>query len=126
MPTWDGSSEKSVPIVGSQGFYMNAKSTNQTTAQAFLDATMNTEFMDAMYAADPRPPAWKDSLTTAKDDPIIKATSEYGEGGYPNLPYPEMGPMYEEMGVAEKKILDGAPPEQTMNDVQASLEKRIG
>lgn len=125
LPSWDGSEDAAVPLVGSQGFYLNAQSTNQTTAQAFLDATMNTEFMDSMYNADPRPPAWKDSLTVAEKDPIIKAVSEFGAEGYPNLPYPEMGPMFEEMGVAEVKILDGEDPAQTMNDVQASLEKQF-
>ncbi len=125
LPSWDGSSDASVPIVGAQGFYLNAQSTNQTTAQAFLDATMNTEFMDSMYAADPRPPAWKDSLAAAESDPIIKAVSEFGADGFPNLPYKEMGPMFEEMGLAEKKILDGAPPEQTMKDVEASLQEQF-
>lgn len=125
LPTWDGSSEKAVPIVGAQGFYLSQNSENKTTAQAFLDASMNTEFMDSLFAADPRPPAWKDSLSQAESDPIIKAVAEFGADGFPNLPYPEMGPTYEEMGLAEKKILDGADPKKTMEEAQANVEKRI-
>ncbi len=125
VPGWAGSSTKSEPIVGSQGFYLNQNSTNKSTAQAFLDATMNTQFMDAIFKADPRPPAWKASATAAASDPIIKAVQDYGQGGFPNLPYPQMGPVYEELGLAQKKILDGAPPQATMEAAGANIQKRI-
>lgn len=125
LPSWDGSSAKAVPIVGAQGFYLSQNSQNKTTAQAFLDATLNTEFMNSVFEADPRPPAWKDSLSAAEKDPIIKAVAEFGADGFPNLPYAAMGPMYEEVGLAEKKILDGADPKKTMEEAQANVEKRI-
>jgi arabinogalactan oligomer/maltooligosaccharide transport system substrate-binding protein len=125
LPTWDGLDSPSIPIVGAQGFYLSQNSQNRTTAQAFLDATLNTEFMTSVFEADPRPPAWKDSLSAAQDDPIIKAVADFGADGFPNLPYPEMGPMYEEMGLAEKRILDGANPQKTMEEAQAAVEQRI-
>ena len=125
VPGWEGVSESAVPIVGSQGFYLNQNSTNKSTAQAFLDATMNTDFMDQLYAADPRPPAWKDSAAKAQDDPIIAAISEFGANGFPNLPIPQMGPVYEELGLAQVKILDGADPTATMEEARANIEKRI-
>ena len=59
--------------------------------------------MDSLFAADPRPPAWKDSLSAAQDDPIIAAVAEFGTDGFPNLPYPEMGPMYEEVGACRRR-----------------------
>jgi arabinogalactan oligomer/maltooligosaccharide transport system substrate-binding protein len=126
LPEWDGVAESisSVPIVGAQGFYLSQSSQNTTTAQAFLDATMTTEFMDSLFQADPRPPAWTDSLEAAKSDPIIKAVAEFGDGGFPNLPVAAMGPMYEEVGLAEKRILDGADPKKTMEQAQANVEKR--
>ena len=127
VPGWEALPDITpVPIVGSQGFYLNAASTNQTTAQAFLEATMNTEFMDSLFAADPRPPAWKDSAVAAASDPIIKAFGEFGADGFPNLPIPEMGPVYEELGLAEKRILDGADPVKSMKDAQAAIQERIG
>jgi arabinogalactan oligomer/maltooligosaccharide transport system substrate-binding protein len=123
VPGWEGASSPAVPIVGTQGFYLSQFSDNKTTAQAFLDATMNTEFMNAIYEADPRPPAWKDS--DASSDPIVAAFLAYGEGGYPNL-FPNSGVVYEELGLAEVRILDGADPVTTMEDARASIESRIG
>ena len=111
--------------MGAQGFYLSQSSQNTTTAQAFLDATLNTEFMNSVFEADPRPPAWKDSLAAAEDDPIIKAVADFGADGFPNLPYAAMAPMYEEFGLAETRILDGANPQKTMEEAQANVEKRI-
>ena len=36
-----------------------------------------------------------------------------------------MAPMYEEFGLAETRILDGANPQKTMEEAQANVEKRI-
>jgi arabinogalactan oligomer/maltooligosaccharide transport system substrate-binding protein len=124
VPGWEGVSESAVPIVGSQGFYLNQNSTNKTTAQAFLDATMNTEFMNAIYEADPRPPAWNDSASVAASDPIIEAVLNFSKGGFPNLPDPAMGVVYEELGLAQKKILDGAPADATMQEAAANIKTR--
>lgn len=126
VPGWDGLSIKSTPIVGSQGFFLSQNSKNKTTAQAFLDATMNTEFMNAIFQADPRPPAWIPSQSVVESDPVLKAVMAYGEGGFPNLPYPQMSVVYEELGLAEKKILDGADPKATMEAAGANIKSRIG
>jgi arabinogalactan oligomer/maltooligosaccharide transport system substrate-binding protein len=126
VPGWEGVSAKSVPIVGSQGFYLNQNSTNRTTAQAFLDATMNTEFMTSIYEADPRPPAWIPAQAAAASDPIMKAISDYGVGGFPNLPWTQMGVVYEEVGLAQQRILNGADPKATMEQARANIESRTG
>jgi len=126
VPGWDGLEDKAVPIVGAQGFMLNQNSNNKSTAQAFLDATMNTEFMNQIFEADPRPPAWTESAEAAADDPIIKAILEFGDGGYPNLPAPAMGIIYEEAGLAQKRILDGADPTATMEEAQQNTLNRIG
>lgn len=125
VPGWQGVSTPSTPIVGAQGFYLNQNSNNKSTAQAFLDATMNTEFMNDIFAADPRPPAWKASQAAAANDPVIKAVSDYGLNGFPNLPYPQMGPVYEELGLAQKRILEGADPVTSMETARANIEARI-
>ena len=126
IPGWADAPGKSIPIVGAQGFYLNQNSDNTTTAQAFLDATMNTEFMDALYQADPRPPAWVESAQAAADDPIIAAIAEFGADGFPNLAIPEMGPMYEEMGQAELKILNGEDVDATLAAAEENVKSRIG
>ncbi|MFI0432426.1 MAG: extracellular solute-binding protein [Candidatus Nanopelagicales bacterium] len=124
VPGWQGVSSPAEPIVGSQGFFLNQNSKNKTNAQAFLDATMNTEFMNSMFAADPRPPAWKDSQSQASNDPIIKAVTDFGAKGFPNLPWPQMSVVYEELGLAQKKILDGADPKATMEAAAANIKQR--
>lgn len=123
VPGWEGSDSPAVPIVGSQGFYLNQLSENKTTAQAFLDATLNTEFMNAIYEADPRPPAWTES--DASSDPIISAILAYGEGGYPNL-YPNSAVVYEELGLAQVRILDGAESDSAIEDAAANIADRTG
>lgn len=126
VPGWDGVDGDALPIVGAQGFMLNQDSTNPTTAQAFLDAIMNTEFMNSVYEADLRPPAWSESAAAAESDPVVAAILEFGDGGYPNLPYPEMGIVYEETGLAQKKILDGEDPTATFEEAQSNIENRIG
>ncbi len=125
LPGWEGVDGTAVPIVGAQGFFLSQGSENTTTAQAFLDATMSTELMTGLYEADPRPPARTDALEAAADDPIIEAVAEFGQDGFPNLPIAAMEQTFEEFGLAEKRILDGADPQQTMEDAQANLEERI-
>ena len=57
---------------------------------------MTTEFMDGMYAVDPRPPAWLESLEKASSDPIVEAFGEYGKQGIPMPSFPEMGLCFTE------------------------------
>jgi arabinogalactan oligomer/maltooligosaccharide transport system substrate-binding protein len=125
VPGWAGlPEEEAIPVVGSQGFYLNAQSENPSTAQAFLDEVQNTEFMDAIFAVDPRPPAWNDSAEAASDDPVIKAILAYGAGGFPNLAVPQMAFIYEELGLAQARILDGEDPTATMQEAARNIERR--
>ena len=45
---------------------------------------MTTEFMDGMYAVDPRLPAWLESLDKASSDPIIKGVRRVRPAGHPD------------------------------------------
>jgi arabinogalactan oligomer/maltooligosaccharide transport system substrate-binding protein len=126
VPGWEAlPDETAIPIVGSQGFYLNSGSQNASTAQAFLDAIQNTEFMDAVFEADPRPPAWNESAEAASADPIIKAILDFGSEGFPNLAVSQMGIIYEELGLAQARILDGADPAATMAEANANVDRRI-
>ena len=55
---------------------------------------MTTEFMDGMYAVDPRPPAWLESFDKASSDPIVKAFGDYGKQGIPMPSIPEMAAVW--------------------------------
>jgi len=103
-------------IVGGSGAACSQK------AALCILATLEAEAQHS--AADPRPPAWKDSQAQASNDPIIKAVTEFGAKGFPNLPWPQMSVVYEELGLAEKKILDGADPTATMQEAAANIKKR--
>lgn len=124
VPGWEGSPAPAVPIVGVQGFYLSQFSENRTTAQAFLDATMNTDFMNAIFNADPRPPAWKES-DASTNDPIIKAILAAGEGGYPNL-FPNAAIVFDELGLAEVRILNGEDPKSVMEEASKNILARTG
>ncbi len=126
-PAGRASTRRSVPIVGAQGFYLNQISTNKTTAQAFLDATMNTQFMDSLYNADPRPPAWIESANAASSDPIIAAILKFGDGGYPEPALPADGDRLRGgRAWPRRRSSTAADPVKTTEEAQANIEKRIG
>ena len=71
-------------------------------ASTFLsDEVQTTEFMDGMFAVDPRPSAWLESFQKESTDPIVKAFGEYGQQGIPIPNIPEMTPVWTEMGPAD-------------------------
>ena len=125
VPAWEGSDSPAVPVVGAHGFFLNQNSDNKTTAQAFLDATMNTEFMNEIYQADPRPPAWLASAEAVSDDPIDAALAEWAANGYPNLAIAAMNETMSEMDLAELKILNGEDPTTVLQEAKAAIESRI-
>ena len=70
IPTWEGSDTSPSRSWGSGRFFQTAKAKNPTLASTFLnDEVMTTEFMDAMFAVDPRPPAWLESYQKAVGRP---------------------------------------------------------
>ena len=69
--------------------------------------------------------ACMDAAATAQETSIVKAFGDFGADGFPNLPIPEMGPVYEELGLAEKRILEGGDPTTEMEKAQANIEKRL-
>ena len=91
-----------------------AKAKNPTLALTFLnDEVMTTEFMDGMFAVDPRPPAWLESYEKAAADPIVKAFGDYGKQGVPIPCIPQMATVFTEGGLAMYKVAAGANPTTT-------------
>lgn len=121
-----GSPSTSTPFIGVQTFFQTAKAKNAAIASTFLsDYVMTTEFMDAMYTADPRPPAWTESEAVAAADPNVKAFLDYGKQGIPQPAIPAMGSVWGDLGLAEFKIASGSDPTKTMESAGASIEKAI-
>jgi arabinogalactan oligomer/maltooligosaccharide transport system substrate-binding protein len=106
--------------------FIPTKAKNALIAQTFLnDYVMTTEFMDAMYAADPRPPAWTESADKVSADPIVKGFIDYGKQGIPQPSVPEMGSVWESLGLAEFKVASGEDPTKTMTAAGDAINKAI-
>jgi arabinogalactan oligomer / maltooligosaccharide transport system substrate-binding protein len=127
VPNWEGSTFTSSPFVGVQMFFQTQKAPNPVLASTFLnDEVMTTAFMDAMFAGDPRPPAWLESYATAAAaDPNIKAFGDYGATGTPLPAIPEMASVWGDLGLAEFKVASGEDPEKTMVAAGDSITKAI-
>ncbi len=126
VPNWEGSSFISQPFVGVQMIFQTQKAANPLLASTFLsDYVMTTEFMDAMFAGDPRPPAWLESYAKAANDPIIKAFGDYGATGTPLPAIPEMASVWGDLGLAEYKVASGDDPTKTMEAAGESISKAI-
>lgn len=125
IPNWEGSQYKSQPFIGVRAFFQPNNAKNPVLASTFLsDEVQTTEFMDAMFAVDPRPPAWKASFETAAADPIIKAFGEYGQQGIPMPSIPQMSNVFEDWGLAEFQVAGGADPTTTMQNAATSINQR--
>ncbi len=124
-PVPDGTAQ-SQAFIGVQTLFIPTKAKNALIAQTFLnDYVMTTEFMDAMYAADPRPPAWTESANKVASDPIIKGFLDYGAQGIPQPSVPEMGSVWEALGLAQFKVASGEDPEATMKAAGEEINKAI-
>ena len=116
----------STPFTGTQMVYQTAKAKNAAIAQTFLnDYVMTTEWMDAMYAQNPRPPAWIESADKAAADPNMKGFIDYGKQGVPMPAIPAMASVWGDLGLAEFKIASGEDPTKTIEAAAASISKAI-
>ena len=123
-PVPDGDSTAQ-PFIGVQTFFIPTKAKNALIAQTFLnDYVMTTQFMDEMYAADPRPPAWTESAAKITD-PITKGFMDFGLQGIPQPSVPEMGSVWEALGLAQFKVASGEDPATTMKEAGAAIDKAI-
>lgn len=124
-PVPDGPSTSS-PFIGVQTLFIPTKAKNALIAQTFLnDYVMTTDFMDAMFAADPRPSAWTESATKEAADPIVKGFLDYAANGIPLPAIPEMGSVWEALGLAEFKVASGSDPTTTMTAAGDEINKSI-
>ena len=128
IPTWKGDANKAQPFVGVRTFFMTSKAPDPVLASTFLsDEVQTTEFMNGMYAVDPRPSAWVESFQKEAADPIVKAFGEYGQQGIPIPNIPEMTPVWTEMGPAMYKITQaGADPSAILKTAAAAVNKANG
>ncbi len=122
VPNGDSTAQ---PLIGVQTFFTPTKAKNALIAQTFLnDYVMTTEFMDSMYAADPRPPAWTESVDKITD-PITKGFIDFGKQGIPQPSVPQMPTVFEALGLAEFKVASGEDPTATMTAAGDTINKAL-
>ena len=93
IPTIDGGVPK--PFVGVQGFMISAFSENKLLAEVFLkEFVINKDTYLAMFARDPRPPAYKPALDELEDNIVVQGVRESGGAGVPMPSIPEMGSVW--------------------------------
>lgn len=93
IPTIDGG--QPAPFVGVQGFMVSSFSENKILADVFLqEFVIDVDTSLAMFARDPRPPAYKPALALVSEDPIVKGVGESGAVGVPMPSIPEMGSVW--------------------------------
>ncbi|MDJ0953842.1 MAG: extracellular solute-binding protein, partial [Acidimicrobiia bacterium] len=91
IPPVDGGEPR--PFIAVQGFMVSAFAENPLFAQTFvLDFMATQEAQEAIFAADPRPPAHSAAFeTVAADNPNIQGFGLSGQNGYPMPAIPAMG-----------------------------------
>lgn len=93
IPTIDGG--QPAPFVGVQGFMVSSFSENKFLAEVFLtEFVMSTDTYLAMFARDPRPPAYKPALDQLEDNLVVRGVRESGGAGVPMPSIPEMGSVW--------------------------------
>lgn len=129
VPNWETpgvAGSIATPFTGTQMIFLTAKAKNASIAQTFLtDYVMTTEWMDSMYAQNPRPPAWIESAEKVASDPLMKGFMDYGAQGTPMPAIPAMASVWGDMGLAEFKIASGDDPEKTITDAADSIAAAI-
>lgn len=96
-----------VPFIGGQGFMVSAFSEQQLLAESFLiDYMAAMEPMQALYDADPRPPAFV-PLLDSLEDADLAAFQEAGAVGIPQPSIPEMASVWSAWGGAQEFVIRG-------------------
>ena len=87
------------PFVDAQGFFLSAFSENKVVARSFLvDYLATQQAQQALYAADPRSPAYRAVLDGLADDPIAFAFAASAAAGNPIPNIPLMGAVWNPLG----------------------------
>jgi maltose/maltodextrin transport system substrate-binding protein/arabinogalactan oligomer/maltooligosaccharide transport system substrate-binding protein len=114
------------PFVGVQGFMVSSFGKNKDSAKSFLlDYMATDEAMNAMFAADPRIPAW--ATTQAQvTDANVKAFMESASVGQPMPAIPQMSSVWADWTDAIKIVFQQQQdPEAAITDAANSIRDKI-
>ena len=111
------------PFTGVQAFYVASNGKNKSFAESFvLDSANTPETMQALYAAEARPPAMTSVLEeVSAADPDTAAFAEAAAGGQILPAIPQMAAVWEPLGKAQSAIVGGADPASTMTSAGTTI-----
>ena len=106
---------------------VSAFAENPLFAQTFvLDFMSTQDAQEAIFAADPRPPAHKAAFdTVAAGDANIQGFGLSGQNGYPMPAIPEMGSVWSAWTDAYQLVLTGSDPVQAFTDAAEQIRTLI-
>ncbi|MDX2343045.1 MAG: maltose ABC transporter substrate-binding protein [Acidimicrobiia bacterium] len=115
------------PFIAVQGFMVSAFAENPLFAQTFvLDLMATQEAQEAIFAADPRPPAHSAAFdTVAASDANIQGFGLSGQNGYPMPAIPAMGAVWSAWTDAYQLILTGSDAVQSFTDAADQIRTLI-
>lgn len=123
-----GSAGPGQPFIGGQGFMLSAFSDDEHRlyAETFLiDFMANEAPMQALYDADPRPPAYL-PVAEKLDNPDLQAFDNAGLAGIPQPSIPQMASVWGALGNAEQFIIQGdLPPEEALANAAEQIRTLI-
>lgn len=113
IPTIDGN--QPAPFMGAGGMFVNAFSENVGLATAFLlDYVASQAFMDAVYEADPRSPAFQATFeAVVAGDEVAEAFALSASQGNPMPNVPEMASVWGPLGDQINGVRNGNTDAET-------------
>ncbi len=96
-------------------------------AESFLMNYVATEeTMQALFEADPRPPAHKPTLQITSSDPAQAVFAASAASGLPRPNIPEMGSVWGPLGLNLLGVRNGElSPADAMTNAQAAIEEAL-
>jgi len=126
VPTFAGG-KPAQPFLGVQAFFVAAKGKSKAMAQEFVaNYVTNKEVANALYAADPRPPALLAAQDDAKAaDPDVAKWLDAGKDGLPMPAIPAMGEIWGPFGNAEANVIKGGDPKTAADAAAKAINDAI-
>lgn len=124
-PFADG--EEARPFLGVQAFFVAAGGENSALATEFVTSqATDPDFVTALYAEDPRPPALTAALEeVSAEDPNVASYVEAAANGFPMPSIPEMDQVWGPLGQAQADVIGGADPAATMESAHEAIVDAI-
>jgi len=125
FPAAEEDGEPGAPLVGVQGFMVNANSENLLLAQTYLTEFIATEeAQQYIFDGDPRPSAWL-SIFEATEDEDMKGFAEAGANGQAMPVIPAMGYVWDAWTNAGLLIAQGdLTPSEALADAAEQIVPR--